>query len=439
MRHALTLTLALLVPLLAGCFSDDPATTGGDAPAARTAEDAGATTGPAPSAPKEAYEVAPDAEAKDKTVTAYPALVATNPAKPPVVVDLSDQFKPGDCRGLRFGDVEEVLATASRPRRFHDITDQLAVGDVFQYEILFRYESKDSAWGDIHPSFGIGSTVREHQDPTVDARGPVEVNWTGQGFRASEEDMAWVHVACWVGVHSEPIPYTLTVTLTFADAAVPAEAPMLVPVPEGATRMFVRGVALDGGRGVSSHFRLFGPDDALVCECALGAMDEIAIVPLTQAGDHVLLVDHTDNGFVSVAFDAPPTAPLVALQSEWIRTPLVSAEAGPVDETIELDLPKVPLFMNARVIGPDTPTPGTGQHTSVTITNGRGQPLRVAWGGHYAMQPFGGDNGFWLGLGPGEWAHDVDHHAFAPGTHVATVKSDLLRGQLFLLTRQYVR
>jgi hypothetical protein len=45
----------------------------------------------------------------------------------------------------------------------------------------------------------------------------------------------------------------------------------------------------------------------------------------------------------------------------------------------------------------------------------------------------------WLGFWPNDWDRFVDHHAFAPGTHSVTVKSDVLRGEVVLYTRQYVR
>ena len=437
--RVLILPLLLLAPLLTGCLGDDADAPAPATPAAKTAADAGATGGPAPSAPKEAYAVAPDPEAKDQLVTAYPATVKTNPAKPPVTVDLSGKFSPGDCRGLNFGTIEPVLAAASVPRRVHDLSEHLAVGDVFQYEIALSFQNKDTSWGEIQAYYGIGSTVRATEEPTHAERGPVVVNWTGQGYRASEDDLAFVAVSCFVGLVTEPIPYTLTVKLTFADAAVPAEAPMRVPVPEGATRMFVRGVPLDPAKGVMSHFRLFHEDDTLLCECALSSAQEVATVEVQGGTELVLLVDHTDNGFVGVAFDAPGAEPLEALTTEWVIVPVVAGDGGPVDQTVEVDLPKVPLFLHAAVMGPEDGTPGGGRKTSIDLTNGRGQPLRVAWGGHVAMRLDDQGRQAWLGFWPGDWDYAVDHHAFAPGKHVAQVKADALRGEVVLLTRQYVR
>lgn len=437
--RALLLPLILLAPLLTGCLDDEPAPEAGEGLAPKSAEEAGATTGPAPSAPKEAYAVAPDPEAKDKTVTAYPAVVKTNPARAPVELDLSGTFTASDCRGLYFGGLEEVLAQASVPRRFHDLSEHLQAGDVFQYDILFSFQNKDDSWGELELRYGIGSTVREFAEATATSREPIEVNWTGQGYRASDDDLAFVRVSCFVGAIAQPLAYTLKVRISFAEAAVPAEAPVRVPVPADATRMFVRGVPIDPETGVMSHFRVFDENDDLLCECALGRDADVATLPVTGGSELVLLVDHTDNGFVSVAFDAPTTAPLEALSAEWVYTPVVAGEGGPVDQTVELDLAKVPLFMHAIVIGPDDGSLGAGRKTTIEVTNGRGTPLAISWGGHLAMQPGGGNDGMWLGFWPGDWDYAVDHHAFAPGPHLAKVKADALRGQVMLLTREYVR
>ena len=436
--RALLVPLLLLAPLLTGCLSGDGDAPPAAAPVAKSAAEAGALSGEAPSAPKDAFSVAPDPAAQEKTVVAYPASIPTNPARPPVELDLSDSFEGADCRGWQLGGLDGALHAASRPRRNHDLREHLMVGDVFQYEVSLRFTNKDSAWGEIHPAFGIGSTVVVHEEPVGDEREEVVLNWTGQSYRASDDDMAWVRVMCAYGSMSEPVPYALTVRLTFADSAVPAESPILVPVPEGATRMFVRGVPFDATRGVGSHFRVFGADDRVVCECGLSSGAEVATVPVSGGDELVLLVDHTDNGFVSVAFDAPPTAPLRALDSEWVATPVLTAPGGALDQTVELDLPKVPLFMGAAVLGPSDRTPGGGKGVKLSAVNGRGEPLRVAWGGHVALMT-GEDEGMWMGFWPGGWERVVDHHAFAPGLHVVTVKAEALRGEVVLITRQYVR
>lgn len=434
-RSAYALLIMLVLPVFAGCLGGDEPTSASDTPVAQSAEEAGATTGEAPSAPTEAYAVPADAVAPGAEAIAYPVPVETNPARAPVTVDFSGTFEPGDCRGLNFGPMEEVLVAASDHRRWLDLSDTLQVGDVFAYSITLSYVNSASNWAEIHPGYGIGSTIQQHDEPTQEMT-DVVINWTGQGYRASADEPAWLFVGCFVGLMSQPIPYTYTATFTFADSAVPAESPMLLSVPEDATRLFVRGVAIDGAQGVLSHFRLFAPDDSLLCECALSSSQEVASIELPEGGgDFVLLVDHTSNGFVSAAFDVPASAPMRALTTEWIDEIIFTAEGGPVDETFELDLPRVPLFMNAWVR--QSQAIGMGQATEVEIRNARGVPLFVRWGGHLAWaDPVGGQA--WLGL-PGEWAWEQDHHAYAPGAHTVTVKADELRGEIILVTRQYAR
>lgn len=435
MRH-LFLSLLLLAPLLTGCLGDDAEAPDETPAVAKDAEDAGALSGPAPSAPKQAYTAA-DPDAEGKTIVAHPVLVKTNPAKAPVSLDFSGEFKPGDCRPLNFGGVESVLMTVSNHRRIWDLADNLAVGDVFQYEIGLSFRNSADNWGEIHPMFAIGNTIVNHNDPVQEVE-EVALNWTGQAYRASEDDLALLGLNCFYGVMKQAIPYTLTVKFTFADSAIPAEAPMLVPVPEGVTRMFVRGVALNPDQGVMSHFRIFDANDELVCECALGSNQEVATVSLPGPGDYVLLVDHTDNGFVSVAFDAPPEGEIQAMESEWVAYPVAKGDGAAIDQTVELDLPKVPLFMSAWVAPTADGLPGGGKKTSLAVTNGRGEVLRAAWGGHYA-QRIDDQSAIWFGWWPADWEFFVDHHAYAPGAHVLHVKAEALRGEVILITRQYVR
>lgn len=441
MRLPLLLASLLLLPAFAGCLAGDEPAPADDAGApAATAQDAGAVAGPAPSGAKDAY-VVPASETEDaKEAVAHPVPVRTNEARPPVVLDLSDEFTSTDCRGLRFGMAEQTLQQASRPRRFHDLSDQLQVGDVFQYNVTLSFENADGRWAEIQAMYGFGSTIRAYEEGTADKRGLVTIAWEGQGYRTSDSDPSFIDVNCWFGQLQEPLPYTLTVSLTFADNAIPAEAPMRLPVPEGAARLFVRGVPLDGEKGVLSHFRLFGPDDRLVCECALNSDRQVATVELPGPGDYVLLVDHTANGFVSAALDAPAQEEMTAMEMEWRHLPLftVDGEASAF-RTFEFDVPTVPLLMHAYVVSPESGNGGAGRHTKLSVTNERGEVLRVGWGGHLTFDDPQGQGRAWLGMSPDGWEFFVDHHAYSPGKHVATLESEALRGQVVLVTRQYVR
>lgn len=427
------ITLVILLPALAGCFSGDDAAAE-EAPsvsAAASAEAAGARSGVAPAAAKDAYVVADPAATAEARV-AYPAALPTNPAREPLVVDLSGEFAPEDCVPVGVG------SAVSQRFRWTDLSDNLEVGDVFAYNITFSYQNTDAASAEIHPGFGMGSTVEFHSDP-VRELDEVLISWEGQGYRGGDDDLAWVAVQCWWGVLTQPIPYTLTVTFTFAEGAIPAEAPVLVRVPENVTTLFVRGVAIDDARGVLSHYRLFDPQDDLVCECQLSSNQEVAEIPVPGPGEYVLLVDHTANGFVSVAMDAPTTDALAPLDVEWIEYPLYTDDASLAPTaTVTVDLPTVPLFMNAwpRVTG--EPPVGVGKKMEVVITNARGEVLRQAWGGHVTFQVPGIWTQWW-GIWPTDWARAVDHHAFDYGEHQVQISGEAFRGELTLFTRQYVR
>ena len=431
MSRAVLFAFLLLLPAFAGCLSggsDDAPPAADAAGVAKSAQDAGAKSGEAPVAPKEAFIV--------EEATAYPVPVETNAARPPVVVDFSGEFTQADCRPLNFGGLEEQLASASVNRRFRELTDVLQVGDVFRYEIAVSYQNSDTSWAEIHPAYAFGSTVQEHSESTQDMD-DVLVEWSGQGFRASEDDMAWIFIGCFYGQLPRPIPYTYTVTLSFAEGAIPAESPLLLPVPDGATTLYVRGVPIDPAQGVMSHFRLFGPDDEVVCECALSSSEEATAVPLPGPGAYVLIVDHTDNGFVSAALDVPATTPMRALAAEWVQTSVFVAQGGAVDETVTLDLGSVPLFMAASVMPADGA--GVGKKSHIDVANGRGEPLIATWGGHVTWTDPASEGTAWLGFWPGDWEFIVDHHAFAPGAHTVHVTAEELRGEIFLHTRHYVR
>lgn len=426
-RLAVLVAALLLAPLAAGCLSEEEPTQDGPV-VAQDAEAAGAKSGEAPVAPKDAYTI-------DGGAAAYPVAVETNPARAPITIDFSGEFKQQDCRMFNFGGAEEILMAASYHRRFRSLEDDLKVGDVFSYNITLTYTNSAQNWGEIHMAYGIGSTIQEHIEPTRELTDVVQ-SYSGQGYRGGEDDMAWLFVGCDIGAMQTPIPYTFTATFTFAEGAVPAEAPMLLTVPEGATKLFVTGVKIDDTKGTLSHFRVFRPDDTLLCECALSSSEDVATVEIPEAGEYVVIVDHTDNGFLSFALDAPSDTPLRALGAEWVETSLFAADNGPVDQTVDVTLDRVPLVMFAAVVPKDSA--GVGKRTSLVMANARGEPLRIAWGGHVTWSmPDGGMA--WTGIWPTDWEFTQDHHAYAQGAHTATIKAEELRGEIFLVTRQYVR
>jgi hypothetical protein len=224
--------------------------------------------------------------------------------------------------------------------------------------------------------------------------------------------------------------------------------PVLLKVPEGATKLFVSGVALDDTQPVLSHYRVFGPNDELLCECALNSDETTDVFDLVAPGDHVVLVDHTANGFVSFALDVAPPALLVPLSQEIVEYPLTASDGGAsLDETVPVDLPSTPLSMWAWVFAPGpvqgNPNGGAGHNVKITVANGRGDVLRQSMVGYltyHASMPGIFTTNDWFAIPiDGDWEFFVDHHAYDLGAHSVHVTADQMRGEAKLFAAHYQR
>lgn len=452
MKLRVALPLAAIV-LAAGCLANDPdpAPAGDVAPLAEASGDGSL---PGPAAPTGAYtvEAAPategdGAEAQAQSATAYPVRLATSAAKAPVTREFAGTYEPQDCTpngGVPLGGLG--FAEGSR---FHDFTDDVAVGDVLSYDLRMTWTNTDASWAEIHLGFSIGSAGDFWQEPTSEV-GERTINFTGQAFRGREEEQASLFVNCWYGQITEPIAYSITIALTFAEGAIPSSLPVQVAVPAGATRLFVSGLPASGAEGTPSHFRVFRPDDTVLCECALASDDQTAGVALDAgAGNYVVLVDHTANGFVTLALDAPNDGVAIPLALEWQQFDVFTSDgAQAVDETIAIDVPTVPLDMGAWVFaaGASAEGPfavGLGKAYRLTVSNARGDVVRQAMAGHFtyraAAPPVLGTSD-WLPLPVGdEWEFTQDHHAYDLGEHTVRVTADAFRGDVVVWARQYVR
>jgi hypothetical protein len=449
-RVALVLLLVLLPAVsFAGCLAgkadERPAAT-----KAPSAKEAGARDGPAPAAPDSPFSVqAQGATPGDvQSVTAYPVAFKTSAARAPVTKAFDGQFDPAACNpnggGLPLGGLG-----AASSFHFYDLSDQFQADDVYSYAVQMTYNNTDSAWAELHLYEGLTSGAGTFwSEPTGDKRGPVAMNFTGQGYHA-KDDQPWVGAACWYGQSTAAIPYHIVVTLTFAQGAVPAGVPFLVKAPANATRLFVRGVALDPAQGVLSHFRVFGADDKLVCECALGSRMETSTVQLPAGGGGiVVLVDHTSNGFVSLALDAPPEASLAPMKITGESYSIASSAGGALSQDTKLDFKTVPLNVGAWVFPPGgfnvtTPDAGTGKALNVTLRNSRGEVLHMAMASYVTFSvavPGALQDIEWFPTPlPGEWSFGQDHHSFAQGPQVAHAQAETFRGEIVVFATHYVR
>lgn len=443
MRALVLAALLLAAPSLAGCMDPSEAATEEPADAIRpSAADAGAIAGPAPAAPSQPYTVtareAAPAEGSgepaegvgETTTTAFPLRLETNPARAPERLEVKGTYNATECSYL--GNLNPTMPSW----RHIDLSALFEPGDVYAYSLNLTWTNTDQSWGDVHLFYGIGGKNGYNEGSTARERGPLSAHFTGQGYRLDDDDPAWAAVACWYGQVTTPLDYTLTVEITFAQDAVPAETAIAVVVPPDATRLLVAGVPVDPARGVLSHYRVFGPDDGLLCECALSSADQASALRLPGPGEYVVLVDHTDNGFVSLALDAPPTRELRALNVEWSLIPLLRAEGGAVDEVVELEIPTVPLglYMSAAPAGRETGA-ALGKGIEVHVENARGLVVSVRWEGFasYRLVTPSSWHQMWFPMPlPGDWAYEIDHHAFEAGAHRATVKAEALRGEVAL-------
>ncbi|HUR68693.1 MAG TPA: hypothetical protein VM370_05555 [Candidatus Thermoplasmatota archaeon] len=440
-RQSLVLAPILaLALLLAGCMSNDAA----PAQAANVASDAqaaGAVDGPAPAAAKDAYL----ATAGEQTVTVYPVAIETNAAKVPYSDHFEGAFATQECLptggGLPLGGFGLARGSKAFP-----LTEQFAQNDVFRYEVTMTFENTDQSWAELHLWNQFDSAGNYWNEPTSEGRGPVTLNFTGQGFIVNEEFFAGVGVDCWFGQVTTPIPFTIDVVITYAEGAVPSAQPVLLRVPEGATTLYANGLAVDASKPVTSHFRVFAPDDKLVCECSLQSREEVASLALPEPGDYVLLVDHAENGFLTFGLDAPASAPLRPLGSKQEAFVVASSDGGSVDETVQIVLNSTPLNVGSWVFAPGdvtTPNAGLGHNVKLQLSNARGDVLRmglVGYGTYHGSVPGIFTTNDWYAIPiEGDWEFFQDHHAYTLGAHTVHVSAEQLRGDVVLFAAFYDR
>ena len=447
-RFTPILLVALALPAFAGCLGDDSPDSNDDGVVAASATDAGAVNGPAPAAPQDPYRVnaSPAGTGSSQTastITVHPARFATNPAREPDEITIDGSFTPADCNPA--GNVP--LAGSSF--QLHDLSESIQPGDVYAWHASMTIDNSDASWGDMHLFYGFGVNTGGYNEFTGDKRGPFTMEFHGQAYRLNADDPVWVGAGCWFGFSGEQLHYQITIHVTYAEAAVPASLPVLLAVPDEATTLYARGVALDPNAPVTSHFRIFGPDDALLCECALLSNQEVSTFTLPSGGDYVILVDHTENGFLSLGLDAPPAADLRPLSAAPTYYPVYSSDGeNDLDTTVEVIFPSQPLNINSWVYAKDWQNTdhdiGSGKNFRLTLSNSRGDVHHTYMAGYYTHRfntpVMSSQDWFAMPVSvDGEWDFYTEHHAFAPGPHLVEIKADAFRGEVGVWALQYQR
>jgi len=422
--------LAVLAVVLAGCFQAEapPPTDVPQGDLVRTTADGGVA------GPDAAVQIQDEDPGSSRPLVFYPYDLPGGRARAPAGKDITDKFETADCASPLFSD-----DGPTRKFQMHDITDLFEAGDVVHIEVWANWTNKDDSWADLHlmvdlPTGGMFDTIDRGRD-----RGVFSVNFTSQVYwRGDAGDRAQVGMVCFYGASAQPVPYTLNVRVSYAENVVPASAPVLVKVPSGATRLMITGVPV-GERPVTSHFRLFAPDDSLVGEYALNSNELIDAAFVPGPGEYVIMVDHTEGGFVSFGADAPPEDNvLVALDTVGTTLTLHSQDVpGPAAATVPFTIPRVPLVLLVFPEAPDaSPSYAFGRNFHLVVEGPRGLVLNFFLEGFGEAEGAGQNVFIPAGL---DFTFEYDHHALAVGDHVAALDADAFRGELEFNWATYLR
>jgi hypothetical protein len=236
------------------------------------------------------------------------------------------------------------------------------------------------------------------------------------------------------------LAYHLTIHIEFAEDVVPASFPVLIHVPDNATKIYATGVPFDY-HVVTSHYRIFRPDDSEMGSFALDSNEKVHAVDVEKGGDYVVYADHTENGFLRIGLDVPPVDDKIVLLRATLTRDVdfdVSADQQ-TTLTKQFELKRMPLEMFAWV-EPPAQGPGQGHNVRITITNGHGTVLQESLAS-FVDADVAGQGQLWSGLPDPQatWSFNIDHHAYAPGPHTIVVKADTLRGVVVHYMKVYLR
>lgn len=213
----------------------------------------------------------------------------------------------------------------------------------------------------------------------------------GAGRERLEATSAIVGDAPWqVVVNVDPgqdeaeIDYTLAITVALLPGTVPAEAPVAVTVPDGATGLRLTPA---GGNG-SLAAMVWGPDDGFVGRATADGNGS-ATVPVPGGGEHVVATDAPARIRVLGASGGDrTTSPTLRA----LGTTLAPSEAhelatqGP--DTWPFEPERVPMAVAVVLQAGDAATPGaTGQGFQIEVTAANGTVLRWDVAGELC-QPF---------------------------------------------------
>lgn len=193
-----------------------------------------------------------------------------------------------------------------------DIADHIPPGQAVQVDLTLIYDGAPgrSADLDILVDFPhlVNSTSRAYWDEYswVTVRKTAQANVVGV---EGEPHEVGIEVSEGRILPGQSLDYSLRVDLRYAPDAVGPHVPYAFDVPANASGLVLSSVKLTGDTHVDTHIVLVGPDDELLRSVPyndLAIASESILIPVDQAGEHVLYATHMTGGFLAVEADAPP-------------------------------------------------------------------------------------------------------------------------------------
>jgi hypothetical protein len=240
----------------------------------------------------------------------------------------------------------------------NDISDAVPDGQPAELKIKMWYFPGAGQSADLDVYVDVPGTETEFSATDCDAfswKICVEervVNTVGKSGETTEVGVQMAN-----GRAMQEMPYQMKVDVSYAkDVITPGQA-YAFDVPQNATGIVVESAKAGGGEHVRTDFLVIGPDDNLV---EYVEYDDIAIptesklIPVDQAGEHVLYPIEMTGGFLSVEANTP-----VPQEQRSARVLELSKE---------------------RVTDGSSPTPGTGE-TCVPSATSTGCEAETAWNG----------------------------------------------------------
>jgi hypothetical protein len=215
-----------------------------------------------------------------------------------------------------------------------DISEQLPDGQPAELKIKLWYFPTAGQSGDLDIYVNVPGTETEFDPGGCDAFSwkvctqEQVVNTVGLDGEAAE-----VGVQKTNGRAVEDVPYKLKVEATYPSDVIGPSVPYAFDVPEDATGLVVESEKAGGGEHVKANVLVIGPDDELVQQFSyndIAIPSESKLVPVSDAGEHVVYAPEMQGGFLGVEADVPvPDDKRQAQPLEKQTETVIDGQAGP--------------------------------------------------------------------------------------------------------------